>query len=252
MLVTTGLFDDSTKAKQQDAMRKAEEIATKMTWIRAAVQFAAPTGAVVRYEIETTPGGALYLDPAEFSESDPDGYYFGMSVFADAYYRILSKYKGDQLAATTEFVNQFGIDPTALLTSKSKEVQKRSYTEVGGRFTRQNQEVLDRYPNIGYYIFPDNPLDEFDFNSWADSFAERDRIELSEDEYVSAIRNAQGRLAYEYQRRLLFDTPAYANVPSQNKFEMLTAIRQALIQEYPGYGVTSTVPTSMDVAAKIR
>ena len=252
MLITTGLYDDSTREKQQDAMKKAEEIATRLSWVRAAVQFAAPTGAVVRYEIETTPGGALYLDPAEFQDSDPDGYYFGMSIYADAYYRILAKYKGDQLAATTEFVNQFGIDPTALLTSKSKEIQKRSYTEVGGRFTRENQEVLDRYPNIGYYIFPDNPLDEFDFTSWANAFAERDRVDIDEDEYVAAIRNAQGRLAYEYQRRLLFDTPAYANVPSKNKFEMLTAVRNALIQEYPGYGISSTIPTSMNVEAKIR
>jgi len=252
MLITTGLYDDSTKAKQQDAMNKAKDIANRMTWIRAAVQFAAPTGAVVRYEIETTPGGALYLDPAEFKENDPDGYYFGMSIFADAYYRILAKYKGDQLAATTEFVNQFGIDPSALLTSKSKEITKRSYTEEGGRFTRSNSEVLQRYPNIGYYIFPDNPLDEFDFNSWSQSFADRDRVDLSEDEYVATIRNAQGRLAYEYQRRMLFDTPQFANVPSQQKFEMLTALRNSLRQEYPGYGTTSTVPTSMDVDSKIR
>ena len=70
---------------------------------------------------------------------------------------------------------------------------------------------------------PDNPLDEFNFQAWADSFAERDRIDLTEEEYITAIRNAQGRLAYEYQRRLLFDTP-YANMfLAQNKFEMLTA-----------------------------
>jgi len=252
VLITTGVYDDSTKAKQQDAMEQAKTIANRLTWIRAAVQFAAPTGAVVRYEVETTPGGALYLDPAEFKENDPDGYYFGMSIFADAYYRILAKYKGDQLAATTEFINQFGVEPSALLTSKSKEIQKRSYTEEGGRFSKQNDKLLSRYPNISYYIFPDNPLDEFNFNAWSDAFANRDRIDLSEDEYVSAIRNAQGRLAYEYQRRMLFDTPMYANVPSQQKFEMLTALRNQLRQEYPGYGVNSSVPTSIDVEAKIR
>ena len=204
-----------------------------------------------RYEIETTPGGALYLDPAKFKEEDPDGHYFGMSLYADAYYRILAKYGGDQLAATVEFVNQFGVDPTALLTSKSKEVRKRSYTEEGGRFTNSNKDLLKRYPNIGYYMFPDNPLDEFDFNSWTESFAERDRIDLSEEEYVSAVRNGQGRLAYEYQRRLLFDTPMYANIPSSQKFEMLTAVRNALRQEYPGYGTGSTVPTALNVEAKI-
>ena len=251
MLITTGLYDDSTPEKQQAAMEEAKKIASRLTWIRSAVQFAAPTGAVVRYEIETTPGGALYLDPAKFKEEDPDGHYFGMSLYADAYYRILAKYGGDQLAATVEFVNQFGVDPTALLTSKSKEVRKRSYTEEGGRFTNSNKDLLKRYPNIGYYMFPDNPLDEFDFNSWTESFAERDRIDLSEEEYVSAVRNGQGRLAYEYQRRLLFDTPMYANIPSSQKFEMLTAVRNALRQEYPGYGTGSTVPTALNVEAKI-
>ena len=251
MLITTGLYDDSSQEQQQAAMEEAKKIASRLTWIRSAVQFAAPTGAVVRYEIETTPGGALYLDPAKFKEEDPDGHYFGMSLYADAYYRILAKYGGDQLAATVEFVNQFGVDPTALLTSKSKEVRKRSYTEEGGRFTNANKDLLKRYPNIGYYMFPDNPLDEFDFNSWTESFAERDRIDLSEEEYVSAVRNGQGRLAYEYQRRLLFDTPMYANIPSSQKFEMLTAVRNALRQEYPGYGTGSTVPTALNVEAKI-
>lgn len=76
MLITTGLYDDSTPEKQQAAMEEAKKIASRLTWIRSAVQFAAPTGAVVRYEIETTPGGALYLDPAKFKEEDPDGHYF--------------------------------------------------------------------------------------------------------------------------------------------------------------------------------
>jgi hypothetical protein len=44
----------------------------------------------------------------------------------------------------------------------------------------------------------------------------------------------------------------YANVPSQQKFEMLTALRNQLRQEYPGYGVNSSVPTAIDVEAKIR
>ena len=48
--------------------------------------------------------------------------------------------------------------------------------------SNSNKDLLKRYPNIGYYMFPDNPLDEFDFNSWTESFAERDRIDLSEEE----------------------------------------------------------------------
>jgi hypothetical protein len=252
MFVTTGLYDDSTPAKAKQAMEKAEDTATTLTLLRSLIQFAAPTGAVIRYEVEVAPGGAIHIDPAKTKDEDPKHHFYGISVLADAYYRILSKYRGDQIKATTEFVNQFGLDPTALLVSKSKEIKKRSYTEEGTRFYEDNKEFMDTYPDVGYFLFPDNPLDEFNFVAWADSFAERDRVDLSEEEYITAVRQSQGRLAYEYQRRLLFDSGIHNNLSGERKYQILTELRNALRLEYPGYGTVSTAAKSIDSDAKLR
>ena len=252
MFVTTGLYDDSTPAKAKQAMEKAEDTATTLTLLRSLIQFAAPTGAVIRYEVEVAPGGAIHIDPAKTKDEDPKHHFYGISVLADAYYRILSKYRGDQIKATTEFVNQFGLDPTALLVSKSKEIKKRSYTEEGTRFYEDNKEFMDTYPDVGYFLFPDNPLDEFNFVAWADSFAERDRVDLSEEEYITAVRQSQGRLAYEYQRRLLFDSGVHNNLSGERKYQILTELRNALRLEYPGYGTVSTAAKSIDSDAKLR
>ena len=250
MYVTTGLYDDSTPAKQAQMLEKAKRTATILTGIRGLVQFTAPTGSVLRYEVEVAPGGALHIDPAKYKESDPKHHLFGISLVADAYYRILAKYKGDQVLATQEFVNQFGLDPTAILTSKSREIKKRSYTDEGVLFTETNKDILERYPDVGYYLYPDNPMDEFNFQAWSDAFAERDRVDLTDEEYITAIRQGQGRLAYEYQRRLLFESGYYSNISPEAKYDMLSQIRNGIREIYPGYGQTSTVASSIDAKAK--
>jgi len=106
------------------------------------------------------------------------------------------------------------------------------------------------YPDTAYYLFPDNPLDEFNFVAWAESFANRDRVDLTDDEYITAVRQAQGRLAYEYQRRLLFDSGVHNNLSPARKYEILTDLRMALRKEYPGYGQTSTTAKSIDAESK--
>jgi len=252
MFVTTGLYDDSTPAKAAQAMEQAKKTATQLTILRTAIQFAAPTGAVIRYEVEIAPGGQLHVDPAKTKKDDPQHYFYGISAIADAYYRILAKYRGDQVKATAEFVNQFGLDPTALLTSKSKEITKRSYTDEGTKFFEDNKDFMEVYPDVGYFLFPDNPLDEFNFVAWADSFANRDRVDLSEDEFIQTIRQAQGRLAYEYQRRLLFDSGIHNGTPKERRYQILSDLRNALRQEYPGYGTVSTASKSIDSQAKLR
>jgi uncharacterized protein YlxW (UPF0749 family) len=250
MFVTTGLYDDSTPAKQQQALQEAKKTAMFLTMARTLIQFAAPTGAVIRYDVEVAPGGQMHIDPLQSKDADPNHHFYGISVLSDAYYRILSKYRGDQVLATKEFVNQFGLDPTALLVSKSKEITKRSYTDEGVKFKRLNEDFMGIYPDTAYYLFPDNPLDEFNFVAWAESFANRDRVDLTDDEYITAVRQAQGRLAYEYQRRLLFDSGVHNNLSPARKYEILTDLRMALRKEYPGYGQTSTTAKSIDAESK--
>ena len=251
-MFTSGIYDDSTPQAEQASLEKARTLANSMLKYQAFIQFVMPTGATVNYEYEVGPGGAAYLDPYKAKENDPEHKFFADTLLSDAYYQMLAKRDGDRVAAVSDFIKTFGFDPTALTTSKSRAIQPGSYTAEGGYFYKQNKELMDRHPDVSYYLFPDSPLDEFDYQAWADSFTSGQRVDLSPEEFKRAVRQGQGSLAYENFRRLLIDTPYYRGVPLNKKFEQLYLYKLRLQNEYPGYGTTSTTPTPLDTEAKIE
>ena len=248
---TTGIFDDSSPAAEQESLERARKLASHMLLIRGIVQAIAPSGPVFKYEYQIGPEGSHFLDPTQIKEEDPDNHYFAEVLLSDAYYQFLAEFDGDRVQATGKFIKMFGFDPTALLTSKSKKIRATTYTVEGGYFYKQNKELMDKHPDIGYYMFPDSPLDEFDFQAWADAFASGDRVDLTDVQYQKAIRQAQGSLAYENYRRMLMDGPMFSRVPLDKKFEMLYLFRLQVQKQFPGYGQTSTTAPSLDVNSKI-
>jgi hypothetical protein len=251
-MFTTGIYDDSTPEAEQASLERAKQLANSMLKYQAFIQFVMPTGATVNYEYEVGPGGAAYLDPFKAKENDPEHKYFADTLFSDAYYQMLAKRDGDRVAAVSDFIKTFGFDPTALTTSKSRAIQPGTYTAEGGYFYKENKELMDRHPDVSYYLYPDSPLDEFDYQAWADSFTSGKRIDLTPEEFKRAVRQGQGSLAYENFRRLLIDTPYYRGVPLDKKFEQLYLYKLKLQNDYPGYGTTSTTPTPLDTEAKIE
>ena len=248
---TTGIFDDSSPAAEQESLERARKLASHMLLIRGIVQAIAPSGPVFKYEYQIGPEGSHFLDPTKIKEEDPDNHYFAEVLLSDAYYQFLAEFDGDRVQATGKFIKMFGFDPTALLTSKSKKIRATTYTVEGGYFYKQNKELMDKHPDIAYYMFPDSPLDEFDFQAWADAFASGDRVDLTDVQYQKAIRQAQGSLAYENYRRMLMDGPMFSRVPLDKKFEMLYLFRLQVQKQFPGYGQTSTTAPSLDVNSKI-
>jgi len=249
---TTGIFDDSTPAAEQESLQRARRLASQMLLIRGIVQAIAPTGPVTKYEYNIGPEGSKFLDPVRIKDEDPNHHYFAEVLLSDAYYQFLAEFDGDRVQATGKFMKMFGFDPTALLTSKSKRIRPSSYTVEGGYFYKQNKELMDKHPNVAYYMFPDSPLDEFDYQAWADAFTSGDRVDLTDEQYQQAIRQAQGSLAYENYRRMLMDGPMFTRVPLQKKFEQLYLFRLQLQKQFPGYGQTSTVAPSLDTNSKIE
>lgn len=249
---TTGIFDDSSPAAEQESLQRARKLASQMLLIRGIVQAIAPTGPVTKYEYNIGPEGSKFLDPVRIKDEDPNHHYFAEVILSDAYYQFLAEFNGDRVQATGKFIKMFGFDPTALLTSKSKRIRPSSYTVEGGYFYKQNKELMDKHPDVAYYMFPDSPLDEFDYQAWADAFTAGDRVDLTDVQYQQAIRQAQGSLAYENFRRMLMDGPMFSRVPLQKKFEQLYLFRLQLQQQFAGYGQTSTVAPSLDTNSKIE
>ena len=251
-MFTTGIYDDSSPEAEQESLERAKKLANSMLKYQAFIQFVMPTGATVKYEYEVGPEGAAFLDPFKAKENDPQHKFFADTLFADAYYQMLAKRSGDRVAAIADFIKMFGFDPTALTTSKSKAIQPTTYTTEGGYFYKQNKELMDRHPDVSYYLFPDSPLDEFDYQAWADAFTQGKRIDLSPEEFQRSVRQAQGSLAYENFRRLILDTPYYQGFSIDKKFEALYMYKLNLQEQFPGYGTTSTTPTPLDTDAKIK
>jgi hypothetical protein len=248
----TGIYDDSSPAAEQESLQRARKLASQMLFIRGIVQAIAPTGPITKYEYNIGPEGSKFLDPARIKEEDPNHHYFAEVLLSDAYYQFLAGADGDRVQATAQFIKVFGFDPTALLTSKSKRIRPSSYTVEGGYFYKQNKELMDRHPDVAYYMFPDSPLDEFDYQAWADAFTAGDRVDLTPEQFQQAVRQGQGSLAYENYRRMLFDGPMFTRVPLDKKFEQLYIFRLQLQQMFPGYGQTSTVSPTLDTNSKIE
>jgi hypothetical protein len=244
----TGIYDDSSPAAEQESLQRARKLASQMLFIRGIVQAIAPTGPITKYEYNIGPEGSKFLDPARIKEEDPNHHYFAEVLLSDAYYQFLAGADGDRV----QFIKVFGFDPTALLTSKSKRIRPSSYTVEGGYFYKQNKELMDRHPDVAYYMFPDSPLDEFDYQAWADAFTAGDRVDLTPEQFQQAVRQGQGSLAYENYRRMLFDGPMFTRVPLDKKFEQLYIFRLQLQQMFPGYGQTSTVSPTLDTNSKIE
>jgi len=247
----TQTYDDSTPEQEVASLEKAKRLATQSLLHRAFIQFLAPTGAVLQYDYEIGPGGRAYLDPRETAEGDPEGKYFAQTLLSDAYYQMLAKANGDRVVAIAQFIKVFGFEPTSLLTSKSKSIRKTSFTDEGGFFKQENIDIFKQYPDVAYYMYPDSPLDEFNWQAWNKAFADGDRVDLSPEEYKQAVRQAQGSLAYEHARRVIMDGPMYANMPYQKRVEQLYLVRLQLQQQFQGYGDTSTAPRSLTSQAKI-
>ena len=253
VFIDTGMWDDSTPEQQQKSMERISIAARNIIIYRAITQASLPTQAFVRYEYKATvPGAAMYLTPDEI-EKNPE--WFEVTLFSDAYWRMLAKHNGDTLRATDEFLKKFGFNPTALTTSKSKEKIPTSYTEEGLYFYNANQELFDMYPNSAYWLFPDAPTDEFFLTAYTNSFItgareSRDLDEWYEDGYKTALFN----LAKENVRRNLYENPANTMSASARDQMFTMAVidlaNEYNIKEYPS--ITEVpIPSQLDELSKM-
>ena len=248
----TGLYDDSTPELQAKSLDRIKKAANTIVVYRAVTQGVLPTQAFVKYEYKTSvPGAALHLTPDEIEENPQ---WFETALFSDAYYRALARFDGDELRATDWFIKQFGFNPVALTTSKSRELVPTSYTEEGTFFAAANPEIFERHPNVAYWLFPDAPTDEFYLSAYTNTFITGARKARNLDEwYEDGYKTALFNLAKENLRRNLYenqnmglDSRARDNLYKMGIIELADVYN---IKEYPS---VSTVPIDEQMDELIR
>ena len=238
----TGLYDDSTPELQAKSLDRIKKGATNIVLYRAVTQGVLPTQAFVKYEYKTSvPGAALHLTPDEIEENPQ---WFETALFSDAYYRALARFDGDELRATDWFIKQFGFNPVALTTSKSRELTPTSYTEEGTFFAAANPELFERHPNVAYWLFPDAPTDEFYLTAYTNTFITGARKARNLDEwYEDGYKTALFNLGKENLRRNLYENPNMAlDSQARDNLYKMGLIELADVYDIKEYPSISAVP----------
>lgn len=233
--ITQKEFDATLQVVKQDAQ--------VLHWIKSAAQFTF-TSPAFRWEVEVEPGGNAYVEPLELKKRgiDPEGRIFGFNVLQTTYARLLNEFQDEQ-QATEMFINMFGVNPTSLVISKSKELRRVPYTDEAVKYARENEEWYKLYPDVFYYLRPDIGIDEFVMASWNNSFEDgylgdyAARVDIDLGEYAQLHNQAAGRMALEYMRRNVTDPNSTMFIPNKDIRDWTLALYKDTLSNYfPGYG----------------
>lgn len=209
---TTGDYNLNTQEGYTDALKDARGKARWLYFIRSAGAGIAPTAPAVRWEAQ-----------------DINGQLWAFTSLAEEYRRVLDDNQGSQSEAMREFVQIFGLDPTGFITPKTVSVVRRSTTESGEDFRLTNKDLFEDYPMSAYYLRPDRPDDEFDYNAYLSQLRQGTRVGLTPEQWVFERNDLLGRIAYERAREHVGDN----NTPEARTW--LRDYRMQLMERYDGY-----------------
>ena len=222
-LYYAGRVSDANYEEWSAGMDQAKEYAKTLTLIRAMAQFIGPTGFSPKFEVmtETPEGRKMIL----------------VSALAQDYRDTLDLNGGDQFKTTQEFINNYGIDPTGLLTGKSSQVFKRPVTVDGYKFYNNNKKLFDEYKSTAYFARPDESSDEFSYEAYLLSLQEKTRVPLNEEQWRYTRNNILGSIAWE--NFMLSSAPGrkpYWLRSDEQASTDKTLKKMSLKGQYPGWG----------------
>ena len=213
----SGQYDMNNPDDVEALQAKAKTAARAFSLLRGIIQFGAPTGPALRYEVET---------------AGEEGQWFGYNVLADEYTQAVERFNGDETQALSWFINAYGINPLELVQSKTRSITPHHLTDPGSQWARANAAIVEDYPLTAYFISPDEVEDEFSWDAWNHALATGAREIRTVDQWRMAVNDTKGRLIYETQRKKLEDADA---LHSEMGRSYLRDLRNWLIDQYDGY-----------------
>ena len=217
VLAYSGEYDMNNPEDVEKVKDKAKSSARWFSLIRGAVQFAAPTGVSLRYDVKT---------------AGDDGRWWGIGVLADEYTNMVEKLDGDETQALAQFIATFGLNPIELVTSKTRAITPHHLTEEGSVWARQHPDITSDYPLTAFFVAPDEVEDEFSWEAWNHALATGTRETRTVEQWLQAANDTKGRLIYEAQRIKLEDAELLNTDVGRS---YLRDLRAYLIETYDGY-----------------
>lgn len=220
-LIYAGAIDDSTPQGAEEGLQLATDYAQRIFMIRGASQLIGPAGAA---------------SPI-WSVTDKSGNAFFVEALADTYRDYKSAAQGDDYEATQRFIQEFGLDPTAMLTSKSRSVVARPATVFSADWARENKDLYEDFNTTAFYLTPTDVDNEFSYDAYLNALSDGTLAPRTPEQWVLAKNRLLGSIAYEnFLRNTKIGNSTLMNTNVKTA-QLLKWMKQSqLMEQYWGYG----------------
>jgi len=220
-LIYAGAIDDSTPQGAEEGLQLATDYAQRIFMIRGASQLIGPAGAA---------------SPI-WSVTDKSGNAFFIEALADTYRDYKSAAQGDDYEATQRFIQEFGLDPTAMLTSKSRSVVARPATVFSADWARENKDLYEDFNTTAFYLTPTDVDNEFSYDAYLNALSDGTLAPRTPEQWVLAKNRLLGSIAYEnFLRNTKIGNSTLMNTNNKTA-QLLKWMKQSqLMEQYWGYG----------------
>tara|TARA_R100000030_G_scaffold45170_1_gene34112 strand:+ start:703 stop:5622 length:4920 start_codon:yes stop_codon:yes gene_type:complete len=220
-LIYAGAIDDSTPEGAEEGLQLATNYAQKIFIIRGASQLIGPAGAASPlWSVTEKSGKSLFIE-----------------ALADTYRDYKAAADGDDYGATQRFIQEFGVDPTAMLTSKSRSVVARPQTVFSAEWAKDNKDLYDDFNSTAFYLTPTDVDNEFSYDAYLNALEEGTLAPRTPEQWILAKNRLLGSIAYEnFLRNTKVGGVTLMNTNTKTAQLLKWTKQSQLMQQYWGYG----------------
>ena len=220
-MIYAGAIDDSTPEGSEEGLKLATNYAQKIFIIRGASQLIGPSGAASPlWSVTEKSGKSLFVE-----------------ALADTYRDYKAAADGDDYGATQRFIQEFGVDPTAMLTSKSRSVVARPQTVFSSEWARNNEDLYEDFNSTAFYLTPTDVDNEFSYDAYLNALEEGTLAPRTPEQWILAKNRLLGSIAYEnFLRNTKVGGVTLMNTNTKTAQLLKWTKQSQLMQQYWGYG----------------
>ena len=220
-LVYAGVINDTTPEGAEEGLKLATNYAQKIFIIRGASQLIGPAGAASPlWSVTEKSGKSLFIE-----------------ALADTYRDYKAAADGDDYGATQRFIQEFGVDPTAMLTSKSRSVVARPQTVFSSQWAKDNEDLYEDFNSTAFYLTPTDVDNEFSYDAYLNALQEGTLAPRTPGQWILAKNRLLGSIAYEnFLRNTKVGGVTLMNTNTKTAQLLKWTKQSQLMQQYWGYG----------------
>lgn len=207
-LISTGEYDPSTREGINELTRVAKEKAKDLYYIRAAMQFFAPTA-----------------PSPEFLVQDQSGQLLAQWAVTEEFYNNLNSGM-DMDEASLEVINKYGLDVFSLTIPKTRSATYATpRTREAADWIAANPDIKNMYPGVYGFFAPQGGKE--DYSVLVEQYQSGDVDVLTPNAWLNLRNDTLKTLEYNYYKNQV------GNEPTDEEEAWLRGIRSELEEAYP-------------------